>query len=114
MREFKDRIAVVTGAASGIGRALAERFAQEGMKVVLTDIEELVLEVAVSKLRRGARCTRGADRRREAGSGELPGPASARRVRQSSPCLQQRGRRGLSARPAVGSERQGLAVDLRR
>ncbi len=39
MKEFRDRVAVVTGAASGIGRGLAERFAAEGMKVVLADIE---------------------------------------------------------------------------
>ena len=43
MKEFKDRTAVVTGAASGIGRALAEKFAAEGMKVVLADIEEKAL-----------------------------------------------------------------------
>ncbi len=40
MKEFKDRVAVVTGAASGIGRAIAERCAEEGMKVVLADIDE--------------------------------------------------------------------------
>jgi NAD(P)-dependent dehydrogenase (short-subunit alcohol dehydrogenase family) len=40
MRELKGKVAVVTGAASGIGRAMAERFAREGMKVVLADIEE--------------------------------------------------------------------------
>ncbi len=39
MKEFRDRVAVVTGAASGIGRGLAERFAAEGMKVVLADVE---------------------------------------------------------------------------
>lgn len=33
-------IAVITGAASGIGKGLAERFAAEGMKVVLADVEE--------------------------------------------------------------------------
>ncbi|MFO7697332.1 MAG: SDR family NAD(P)-dependent oxidoreductase [Anaerolineae bacterium] len=43
MKEFRDRVAVVTGAASGIGRALAERCAREGMKVVLADIDDEVL-----------------------------------------------------------------------
>ena len=39
MKEFKDKVAVITGAASGIGRAMAERCVQEGMKVVLADME---------------------------------------------------------------------------
>jgi NAD(P)-dependent dehydrogenase (short-subunit alcohol dehydrogenase family) len=39
MKEFKGKVAVVTGAASGIGRALADRCVQEGMKVVLADVE---------------------------------------------------------------------------
>ena len=39
MKEFKGKVAVVTGAASGIGRALADRSVQEGMKVVLADVE---------------------------------------------------------------------------
>jgi NAD(P)-dependent dehydrogenase (short-subunit alcohol dehydrogenase family) len=51
MREFEGKVAVVTGAASGIGRALAERFAQEGMKVVLADVEEDALNTAVQQLR---------------------------------------------------------------
>jgi NAD(P)-dependent dehydrogenase (short-subunit alcohol dehydrogenase family) len=46
MRQFKDRVAVVTGAASGIGLALAERFAAEGMKIVMADIEAEALESA--------------------------------------------------------------------
>jgi NAD(P)-dependent dehydrogenase (short-subunit alcohol dehydrogenase family) len=39
MKDLKGKVAVVTGAASGIGRAMAERFAREGMKVVLADVE---------------------------------------------------------------------------
>lgn len=50
MRDFAGKVAVVTGAASGIGRATATRFAQEGMKVVLADIEEAALEHAVQSL----------------------------------------------------------------
>jgi NAD(P)-dependent dehydrogenase (short-subunit alcohol dehydrogenase family) len=40
VKEFKGKTAVVTGAASGIGRALAARCVREGMKVVLADVEE--------------------------------------------------------------------------
>lgn len=43
MRELKGKVVVVTGAASGIGRAMAERFGREGMKVVLADVEEKAL-----------------------------------------------------------------------
>ena len=44
MKELKGKVAVVTGAASGIGRAMAGRFAAEGMKVVLADLEEDALK----------------------------------------------------------------------
>jgi NAD(P)-dependent dehydrogenase (short-subunit alcohol dehydrogenase family) len=44
------RVAVVTGAASGIGLGLAERFAAEGMHVVLADVEEPALSEAASEL----------------------------------------------------------------
>jgi NAD(P)-dependent dehydrogenase (short-subunit alcohol dehydrogenase family) len=53
MEHFRGRVAVVTGAASGIGRALADRFAAEGMKVVLADIEREPLDAAVAQLRAG-------------------------------------------------------------
>jgi NAD(P)-dependent dehydrogenase (short-subunit alcohol dehydrogenase family) len=46
MKDFKDRIAVVTGAASGIGLATAHRFADEGMHLVLADIEREALDAA--------------------------------------------------------------------
>ena len=50
MKEFKGKTAVVTGAASGIGYALAKRFAQEKMNVVLADIEQDALDAAVTKI----------------------------------------------------------------
>ena len=50
MQEFSGKVAVVTGAASGIGRATATRFAEQGMKVVMADIEEKSLEEAVKSL----------------------------------------------------------------
>jgi len=50
MQDLRNKVAVVTGAASGIGFALAERFAAEGMKVVLADIEAPALESANAKL----------------------------------------------------------------
>jgi NAD(P)-dependent dehydrogenase (short-subunit alcohol dehydrogenase family) len=50
MKTFQDKVAVVTGAASGIGRAMAERFAAEGMKIVLADIEEGALAATTKEL----------------------------------------------------------------
>ncbi len=50
MKEFRNKVAVVTGAASGIGRAMAERFAREGMRVVLADIEKEPLEAAAHQI----------------------------------------------------------------
>ena len=45
------QVAVVTGAASGIGLAMARRFAAEGLKVVLADVEETALDKAAADLR---------------------------------------------------------------
>jgi len=53
MKTFRDRVAVVTGAASGIGRAMAERFAAEGMKIVLADVEEQALAQAAAEMKSG-------------------------------------------------------------
>ena len=51
MKEFRDKVSVITGAASGIGRALAELFAQEEMKVVLADVESEALSIAAEELK---------------------------------------------------------------
>ena len=50
MKGFKGKTVVITGAASGIGYALAERFAVEKMNVVLADIEQDALDAAVAKI----------------------------------------------------------------
>jgi NAD(P)-dependent dehydrogenase (short-subunit alcohol dehydrogenase family) len=50
MNDFKDKVAVVTGAASGIGRAIADRCANEGMNIVIADIEEDPLNTAREEL----------------------------------------------------------------
>ena len=50
MEELRGRVAVVTGGASGIGRALAERFARAGMRLVLADVEEAALAATVADL----------------------------------------------------------------
>lgn len=50
MKDFKDHVAVITGGASGIGRAMADRFAAEGMKIVLADVEEGTLDSARKEL----------------------------------------------------------------
>jgi NAD(P)-dependent dehydrogenase (short-subunit alcohol dehydrogenase family) len=50
MQELTGRVAVVTGAASGLGRAMVERFASEGMRLVLADIEPGPLEALTASL----------------------------------------------------------------
>jgi len=51
MDELSGRVAVVTGAASGIGLALCERFAAEGMRVVMADVDPSRLEASAGELR---------------------------------------------------------------
>jgi NAD(P)-dependent dehydrogenase (short-subunit alcohol dehydrogenase family) len=59
MRELAGKGAFVTGAASGIGLAMATAFAHEGMKVMLADIEPQALDKAVDALRASGADIRG-------------------------------------------------------
>jgi NAD(P)-dependent dehydrogenase (short-subunit alcohol dehydrogenase family) len=55
LQDFKDKVAVITGGASGIGRALADRAVREGMKIVLADVErEPLLKAEAELSERGA------------------------------------------------------------
>lgn len=56
-QRLTDKVAIVTGSAQGIGLAIAERFVQEGAKVVLVDLDESQTQTAaqnVAKLQKGA------------------------------------------------------------
>jgi len=50
MNDLTGKTALITGAASGIGRAMAERFAAEGMELVLVDVDEPGLERTAADL----------------------------------------------------------------
>ena len=51
MKQFSGGVAVITGGASGLGRAMADRFAREGMKIVLADVNAADLARAESEIR---------------------------------------------------------------
>jgi len=53
VKDLDDKVAVITGAGSGIGRATARLFAQSGMRVVLADIDKQALDAAVDGIRSG-------------------------------------------------------------
>ncbi|MFE7422110.1 SDR family NAD(P)-dependent oxidoreductase [Rhodococcus sp. NPDC057529] len=55
MKTIEDKVAVVTGGASGIGYALASRLLQGGSSVVVADIEDIALQAAVGQLQTEAR-----------------------------------------------------------
>ena len=80
MKDVAGRVAVITGAASGIGLALAHRLAREQVKLVLLDVEEPALAEAEAALRAA-----GAEvlaRRCDVGrAGELDAAAEAARAR---------------------------------
>jgi len=64
LTEFEGKVAVVTGAASGIGRAMCEKFAGLGMNVVMADVEAERLRHSVEQIE-----ANGADRGERGGRG---------------------------------------------
>jgi len=50
MKDLREKVAVVTGAGSGIGRAIAEKFASEGMRLVVADVHRERLAEVATKL----------------------------------------------------------------
>ncbi|HXY91991.1 MAG TPA: SDR family NAD(P)-dependent oxidoreductase [Acidimicrobiia bacterium] len=51
MKDLSGRVAVVTGGAGGIGRALCEELVSQGAKVVITDVQEHLLDRTAAELR---------------------------------------------------------------
>ena len=47
---LKDKVAIITGGASGIGKAIAERFGREGATLVIADINDAAIEATVAEL----------------------------------------------------------------
>jgi NAD(P)-dependent dehydrogenase (short-subunit alcohol dehydrogenase family) len=50
MKDFKGKVAVITGGASGVGRAIGERLGREGARLVLADIERGALDKTVAEM----------------------------------------------------------------
>ena len=53
MKQFKDKVAVVTGGASGIGKAIVRALLAEGAKVVVADVEQSAIDSAIAELGTG-------------------------------------------------------------
>lgn len=51
MTRLQDKVAIITGSANGIGKAIATRFAEEGAKIVIADFNEEALNATVENFK---------------------------------------------------------------
>ena len=58
MKVLENRVAVITGAASGIGKALAEQLAAAGCRLAISDVNSKDLEALAKALRYWRKCVR--------------------------------------------------------
>ncbi len=112
MQDLTGRVAVITGGAGGIGRALAEELVAEGMKVVVADVQADLVAATAAALERAGRGPRRGHRRDRPGVGRGPGRRHLRALRRLPPPGQQRRCRGAVLH-AVGDDRQRLALGAR-
>ena len=116
MESLLDKVAVVTGGASGIGLAMAERFLAEGMKVAIADVEAPALATAVERLggAEGREVLGGAHRRDGVGRRRGPGRSGVRALRRRARGVQQRRRRnpGAAWEQSLEDWRWVIGVDL--
>jgi NAD(P)-dependent dehydrogenase (short-subunit alcohol dehydrogenase family) len=97
MHDLKGKTAVITGAASGIGLALAQRAAREGMRLVLADIDEAKLAEAARACRWRPMRSHPPRRRQPRGGSRRPRRRGLRPLRRRAPAVQQRRRRPHAA-----------------
>ena len=113
MMDLEGKVAVVTGGAGGIGKALAERFAAEHMRLVVADVEKVALDATVDELRAGGAEAIGVVTDVTSfASVEALADAAYAAVRRGPRAGQQRRRRAARG-PGVGVDAQRLGLGLR-
>ena len=91
MEQLSGKVAVITGAGSGIGRALARAFGAEGMRLMLADIDPEGLDETAAELRAaGHEVTRSGHGRGRRGRGRGAGEGDTRCLWRCAPGVQQR------------------------